>query len=253
MTSDGLIIQGISKRFGEFEALRNVRAVVPAGTITALIGPNGAGKTTLLHIIGGSLHADQGRLLLGGRRIEGQPPHVLARMGVGRQFQDMRVFDSLTVTDNVMVAVFPRAAQQAWRWMPWVRDREVRAEAERTAAHWLKHVGLTDCSDLRAGALSLGQQRLLALARLLARRPKLLLLDEPTAGLSQEMAQRVVQIIRNAATDDGVTILLVEHDMRIVADTASWIHFMHEGRIAFSGATPHVLGNEHVRRLYMGL
>ena len=252
--SSSLILNNVGKRFGDFWVLRNVRASVPTGKITAFIGPNGAGKTTLFHVIAGTLKPDEGKVTFRGTDITGQPAFAIARLGIGRQFQDVRVFGGLTVRDNVIVGMLPPSDRDAWQaWVPSHRRSALMETFRAEAAHWLEHVGLQDRMDQMARDLSFGQQKLLALARLFAKRSDLLLLDEPTAGLSHSMIEQITKLIRQAVTERGLTVVLVEHNMNVVADLASWIHFMHEGRVAFSGEKDHVLGNRSVREIYMGL
>jgi ABC-type branched-subunit amino acid transport system ATPase component len=250
--NNGLMLRNISKRFGGSWALRDIRASVAAGKITAFIGPNGAGKTTLLHVIGGTLKPDQGDVEFAGRKITGMPPYAVARIGIGRLFQDVRVFGGLTALQNVAVAALPVSSHRSSvGWYGPVRKSMRRAQDE--AYRWLEYVGLSGERDVLAKDLSFGQQKLIGLARLFAQRPVLLLLDEPTAGLSHSMLERVTSLIERAVADQGLTVILVEHNMSVVTRLAFWIHFVHEGSVAFSGETRHVLGNKSVREIYMGL
>lgn len=252
--NNSLILNNVGKRFGDFWALRGVRATVPAGKITAFIGPNGAGKTTLLHLIGGTLRPDEGSIRFRGEELSGLPPHQIARRGIGRQFQDVRVFGGLTVLDNVLVGMIPHRQQDSY--MAWFGRRVARRlvrEYQEKAEKWIEHVGLQDEMSRNARELSFGQQKLLSIARLLACGFQFLLLDEPTAGLSPRMIEKITALIREAVDKRGVTVALVEHNMTVVADLAYWIHFLNEGRVAFSGERSHVLGNKSVRQMYMGL
>ncbi|MDH4317452.1 MAG: ABC transporter ATP-binding protein [Desulfobulbaceae bacterium] len=250
-----LLIEDIGKRYGDTWVLRNVRAIVPNGQITAFIGPNGAGKTTLFHIIAGALKPEEGRVEYFGRDITGLSPHMVARLGLGRQFQDVRVFKSLSVLDNVLVGMIPEHHHMAWSaWCrPFHTDRSIRALREQ-ARYWLDYVGLDDVREQPAGELSFGQQKLLSLARLFARQSECLLLDEPTAGVSQVMVERIVGLIRRRVGEGSLTVAaFIEHNMSAVQQLADWIHFLHEGRVAFSGKSEHVLGHRTVRELYMGI
>jgi ABC-type branched-subunit amino acid transport system ATPase component len=252
--NNGMILNGVGKRFGDFWALKDIRASVPSGKITAFIGPNGAGKTTLLHVIAGTLVPDEGRVLFRGKDITGTPAHKVARLGIGRQFQDVRVFGGMTVLDNVVVAMIPPRDQDAWHawWGRGLVSRKMMYRRQE-ALRWLEHVGLEEERDNRARDLSFGQQKLLALARLFAGGFEFLLLDEPTAGLSPPMIEQMTKLVREAVEERGLTVAMVEHNMSVVADLAFWIHFLHEGRLAFSGERQHVLGNKSVREIYMGL
>ena len=254
MVSKGLIIKNISKHFGGFPALSNIRAAVPTGKITAFIGPNGAGKTTLFHLIAGVLKPDAGSVYFDDIEITGMPSYAVARLGIGRQFQDVRVFGGLTVLDNVTAAMIPYSEQIIWRaWFMNFKGKEIIRQAKEEAQYWLEYVGLKEQHKRLAVELSFGQQKLLSLARLFARKSKLLLLDEPTAGLSQQMISQVMNLILKAVNDNKVTVALVEHNMNVVAELSFWIHFMHEGKVAFSGKKEHVLGSQNVRKIYMGL
>jgi ABC-type branched-subunit amino acid transport system ATPase component len=252
--SNGLILNNISKRFGDFWALRDVRASVPSGKITAFIGPNGAGKTTLFHVIAGTLRPDTGSVKFGGSDITGLPPYAVAQLGIGRQFQDVRLFGGLSVLENVMIAAMPASVQ--WACGAWLKrngNKEAVRQAEVEALRWLEYVGLADKRGCLARELSFGQQKLVSLARLFARGSRFLLLDEPTAGLSHHMVAQITSLIHRAVNEQGLTVALVEHNMSVVADLAFWIHFLHEGRVAFSGENGHVMGNHSVRDIYMGL
>jgi len=252
--NNNLILNNIGKRFGDFWALRGVRASVPSGKITAFIGPNGAGKTTLLHVIAGTLRPDEGSIRYKGETLSGIPPHEVARRGIGRQFQDVRVFGGLTVLDNVLVGMIPHGQQDAYRaWFGTRAARKLMRKYQEKAEEWIVHVGLQDDLKRYARDLSFGQQKLLSMARLFACGFELLLLDEPTAGVSPKMIGKITALIREAVDTRGVTVVLVEHNMAVVAELAYWIHFLHEGRVAFSGERSHVLGNKSVRQMYMGL
>lgn len=250
-----LLLKGIGKRYGDTWVLRDVRASVPTGKITAFVGPNGAGKTTLFHIIAGTFPPDEGRVYLEGSDITGLSAHAVARRGLGRQFQDVRVFRSLTALENVVAGMVPLPHQMSWR--AWYRPRETEQAMKRLrqqAEHWLDYVGLADTRDQAAGELSFGQQKLLSLARLFAQGARCLLLDEPTAGVSHAMVERIISLVRERVAEGSLTVAaFVEHNMSAVEHLADWIHFLHEGRVAFSGRGDHVLGHQTVRELYIGI
>ena len=248
-----LRVENVSKRFGAFQALQDVTLTVGAGRVTALVGPNGAGKTTLFHVMGGTLAPDAGKVLLNGADITGLPPYKVARRHVGRLFQDVRVFPALSAAENIEAALLQRSdyafvsTMAWWRRMARTKDRRARAMA------WLEFVGLSDKADLPAGELSYGQQKLLALARIVALRPSLLLLDEPTAALSPAMTKRMVSLIRQLVEEQGLTVALIEHNMGVVRGLADDIYFLHEGTVHTHGSQKDVLENPAVRELYMGL
>ena len=249
-----LVIDKIGKKFGDIWALQDVRARIHPGRITAFVGPNGAGKTTLFHVISGDYMPDVGQVFLNDQDITGRSPWQIARLGIGRQFQDVRVFNGLSVLDNVRVALLTPAEQspwQFWRYL-WNGGGNGGARTEE-ALKWLEYVGLQDQRKDLASELSFGQQKLLSLARLLAKGMTLLLLDEPTAGLSHKMIDKLITTLQTLVKKNGVTIVFIEHNMTVVASLADWIYFLNDGRVAFTGRADHVLGNQEVKETYMGL
>jgi ABC-type branched-subunit amino acid transport system ATPase component len=243
----------LSKSFDGVHAVEEVSVEFEAGKITALIGPNGAGKTTLFHLMGGSLVPDSGEVLLRGSRISGRPSWEIARLGVGRLFQDVRAFGRLSVLENVLAGFRNQAGECFWKA---VLVRPVVARQERDliaqARHWIEFVGLGGMEEAPARALSYGQQKLLALARLLAQGAQVLLLDEPTAGVNPAMVKPLLALLRELARQ-GKTIVLIEHNMSVVIDIADWVYFMDEGQIVAFGLPHEVLGDKWVREAYLGL
>ena len=185
-----------------------------------------------------------GAILLASLRIES------LNWEFSRLFQDVRIFSGLTAAENIAIALFQRKERDIFhsfssnKSLGLVRDK---------CRYWLDYVGLAECEGKLARELSFGQQKLLALARLFARKNKLLLLDEPTAGLSLGMVERVTQILRRSVDEQNITIALIEHHMGIVSDIVDWTHFLYEGKVAFSGLKQHVLNDPDVRKIYMGL
>lgn len=249
-----LVIDDVSKSFAEFRAVDRVKAFVLPQRVTAFIGPNGAGKTTLFHLVCGTLRPDSGRIRLRDRDITGLAPWRIARLGLGRLFQDVRVFSEMSVAENVVAALLSeRESSPVWGLADCLCLRRTGKRHMEEALHWLAYVGLADRRADCAGALSFGQQKLLAMARLLAQGCDLLLLDEPTAALSPAMTEQMASLIRKLVTERHITVAIIEHNMSVVASLADWIFFMNEGRVAFAGRTDHVLGNAEVRETYMGL
>ena len=249
-----LIIQNAGKRFGDLWVLRNICARVHPGRITAFVGPNGAGKTTLFHLITGDYVPDEGHISIDGRKITGLPPWKVATLGVGRQFQDVRVFGGLTVLDNVRVALMHSREQspiQFWRYV--FASSPVGGAPAKKANEWLEFAGLQGYSNSLARELSFGEQKLLSLATILASGATILLLDEPTAGLSHGMINRLVRTLEDVVAEKGISIALIEHNMTVVTSLAYWVYFLNEGKVAFTGRSDHVLGNREVREVYMGL
>jgi branched-chain amino acid transport system ATP-binding protein len=211
-----LSITNISKHFGGISALNHVNFKVKSSRIKGLIGPNGAGKTTLFNLITGVYRPSSGDIFFNGKLLNGMPPYKIARAGIARTFQNVRLFTNLTVLENVMVGShmqlktgFVSAALN----LPWTVKEE--RNCRTLAGKMLKFVGLADCADFPAGALPFGQQRLLEIARALATEPELILLDEPAAGLSTPERVSLLHLIKEIR-DLGTTVLLVEHDMDLV-------------------------------------
>jgi ABC-type branched-subunit amino acid transport system ATPase component len=245
--------RSLVKSFGGVRAVDDLSACFAAGTITALVGPNGAGKTSLFHLLSGALRPDRGEVLYHGRRIDGLPPWQVARLGIGRLFQDTRVFPRLTVAENVLVG-FPRQLGESPVSSLLRRPQVARQERERAAeaAALLEQVGLGPLGQERAEQLSYGQQKLLAVARLLAAGAAVLLLDEPTAGINPAYGGRLLEMMRQLA-GDGRTVVLIEHDMRVVLEVADRVYFMDRGRITAAGTAREVLNSQAVRAHYVGL
>lgn len=248
-----LQLDNVTKRFDGTEAIRAVSLEFDEGRVSSLIGPNGAGKTTLFHLIGGSLVPDSGTIFCCGNPINGLKPWQIAARGVGRLFQDVRVFGQLSAMDNLLVAC-PHSIGESLLANVVCRRRVGKQEREfrERSAHWLDFVGLGKCTETLGANLSYGQQKLLAIARLLAGDAKVLLLDEPTAGISPAMIDTLLGLIRNLA-DQGRTVVLIEHNMSVVLEVSHWVYFMDDGELAFMGLPQDVLGNSEVRAAYIGL
>lgn len=256
-----LTARGIVRRYGGIEAVAGVDLVASPGRITALIGPNGAGKSTLFDCLAGTAHPDAGRVVLGGRDVTGLPAHRRVRLGLARTFQQIAVFPTLSVADNVRVGAEQRteragrsgpAGQTGQTWVTrWARRGgrvEARAVAERTARA-LRLFGLQDIAAEPAGEQPTGVLRLVELARALAGGPRVLLLDEPAAGLDAVQTARLVSVLRGLA-EDGMALLLVEHDAELVAELADAVYAMAEGRMIASGPTATVLADPRVTRAW---
>ena len=223
---------GVTKHFGAFVALKGVDFVARQGEVTALVGPNGAGKTTLFHILDGNLRPDAGRVMLNGEDVTGLAPWRMARRGVGRLFQDVRVFNDLTARENVAVALMSAGSPAD--------------EAKK----WLDFAGIAGRAEEKARNLSLADRRLLAIARLLALKARLFLLDEPTASLPPEEKARVYGFIRKLVDERTASVVMVEHDKATVCRFADSACFLHEGEVLCAGTTDKVFTDERVRALY---
>lgn len=241
----------LSKSFGGVCAVDDVDVTFEAGKVTALVGPNGAGKTTLFHLITNVIQPDAGEVRYRGETLTGIRPWDVARRGIGRLFQDVRVFKRLTVLENILVAfrevesplvaLFNRAG---------IIKRGKALEFQAIA--WLELVDLLAYRDELAEALSYGQQKLLAIARLLAAGADVLLLDEPSAGINPILLKRLSEVIKNLASE-GKTIVVIEHNMNVVLEIAQWTYFMDDGQVTAFGLPEEVLGDVGVRTRYLGL
>jgi len=246
-------VVNLTKSFGGLKAVDSVNLDFIKGRITGLIGPNGAGKTTIFNLISGFLIPDQGEIWLEDKRIDGLRPWEIARCGIGRLFQDVRVFRNLSVLDNVLLGVINPPGEllvNAFFNSKNIKTKE--SDILKKAREWIKFVGLEGKENSPAGSLSFGQQKLLALARLLIGDFKILLLDEPTAGVSPLMIKPLLDLIRKIALT-GRTVIFIEHNMNVVLDIANWVYFLDEGKVASFGLPQDVLGDPDVRRAYLGI
>jgi len=232
--------QDISVRFGGLQALDGVSISVDEGVVTGLIGPNGAGKTTLFNVITGLQPPTSGRVILDGNDITYDKPHLRARGGIGRTFQRLETFGTLSVRDNVLVAAEMRRG--------WSREK---FDVQSTTDDIIERVGLSGVADERVDQLPTGSARLVELARSLSAKPRVLLLDEPSAGLNEGETQTLGALLRELA-GSGLGVLLVEHDMSFVMGTCEYIHVLDFGRVIASGDPQSIQGNAGVRAAYLG-
>ena len=237
----------LTVRFGGHTAVSSVDLTATEGRIVGLIGPNGAGKTTTFNALTGMLSPNTGKVRLTGQDITGWSTYKRARAGMARTFQRLEVFTSLTVEDNVKVAIELRR-----RWNPWnFAGRWDRASLAHEVDSVLGRVGLQDVRADAAGSLSTGKARLVEVARALATRPKLLLLDEPASGLDSAETERFAELVQQLAAD-GMAILMVEHDMDLVMSTCSEIYVLDFGSLIASGTAEQVRSNPAVLAAYLG-
>jgi branched-chain amino acid transport system ATP-binding protein len=247
-----LALEGVTRRFGGLLAVDGVDLAVEQGGVTAIIGPNGAGKTTLFHLISGFQTPNEGRIVFDGHSITGAAPEKIAAKGLVRTFQLVQLFRDLTALENVKVGSHLRTRGGIATALLQPRGtRYAEAQVDATARELLAFVGLAACADVQAGALPYGQQRLLEIARALAARPKLLLLDEPAAGLNSRESQLLSTTIR-AIVAQGTTVLLIEHDMTLVMTTADTVAVLDFGKKIAHGPPQSVRTNPAVVAAYLG-
>ena len=241
-----LEVRGLRRAFGGVIAIDGVDLDVPRHGVVAIIGPNGAGKSTLFNLITGHLRADAGSVRLGGRDITGIAPHRLGALGVGRSFQRTNIFPQLSVFENVQAALIAHRGRGRDLWS---RARELyRAEADALLAD----VNLPHKAEQPAATLSHGNQKQLELGIALAGQPTLLLLDEPTAGMSAVETRESMQLLRRIAGERGLTLLFTEHDMEVVFAAADRIVVLHQGRVLAADTPTAIRANAEVRRVYLG-
>ncbi len=252
-TVPALVCENVTMKFGGLTAVSDFNLRVPEGALYGLIGPNGAGKTTVFNIVSGVLRPSAGAIKLFGDDITGLSPDRIAYRGIARTFQNIRLFQNLTVLDNVLVGLHLRREvnlAQALLALPQHRAEEARMA--QTATQLLEEVGLDDFSDYRANALPYGQQRRLEIARALATKPKVLLLDEPAAGMNPAETENLMRLITNIREEFGVTILLIEHEMKVVMGICERMTVLDHGEIIAEGTPAEIQRNERVIKAYLG-
>jgi branched-chain amino acid transport system ATP-binding protein len=246
--SEGVVLQTLrlKKHFGGVQAVNGVDLSIPAGDVRAIIGPNGAGKTTLFNLITGDLAHDSGRIYFAGEEISGLPPHQLCRRGMGRTFQITSIFRRLTALENVQTAFLSHHRRHVNVF------RRARSLYRGDALGLLDRVGLREQADKPSGILAHGDQRRLELAISLACAPRLLLLDEPTAGMAPRERHEIMALVASIAGETGLTVVFTEHDMDVVFKIARRVTVLHQGAVLAEGSPDDVRGNAEVQRVYLG-
>jgi branched-chain amino acid transport system ATP-binding protein len=246
MASTFFEVTDLAKRFGGVDAVNGVSLDVDDGEICSVIGPNGAGKTTLFNLISGYVKPDRGRVSFRGEDFTGRAPKSITRCGIARSFQIVNIFPRLTVYEHVLVATL---AQQR---RSWNMLRRAKGLAREECLRLLESVALADSAGVPGGQLSHGNQKRLEVAVALAMQPRLLLLDEPTAGMAVEEKAGVLATIRDMIRQHQCSVLLCEHDMNVVFSISDRIWVMHNGRVIVQGKPDEIRGNDTVRRIYLG-
>ncbi|WP_027187685.1 ABC transporter ATP-binding protein [Desulfovibrio cuneatus] len=241
-----------TRRFGGIVAVNDLSFKVPQGTICGLIGPNGAGKTTVFNLISGFYTPTSGKILFEGEDITGNPPHIVCRKGIARTFQNIRLFSSASSLQNVMVGAHLRQKNPWWfPIVPFLADKEEKMVHDR-AHTLLERLGLADVANAPAGSLPYGAQRRLEIARALATNPRFLLLDEPAAGMNPHESSDLMEFIKNIRADFDLTILLIEHDMKVVMGICSHIWVVEYGQCIAEGDADAIRNNPKVIEAYLG-
>jgi branched-chain amino acid transport system permease protein len=246
-----LEVRALTKSFGGIRAVEGLDLTLERGRITGLIGPNGAGKTTVFNLLTGALKPDRGTVLLGGRDITGLPPHRIARAGMVRSFQDVRTFARLTVLENVMMGVAGQRGERMGVVLSPVPLRPGDRRTRERALQWLDFVGLAQRAGEPAGSLAFGEQKLVALARVLATEAEVLLLDEPASGIDKRWSDHMIEHIARLP-EAGRTVCIVEHNLDVVQRLAHKICFMHEGSVTAEGTMAELTRQERLQEAYFG-
>jgi branched-chain amino acid transport system ATP-binding protein len=246
MTAVLLDIYRLGKRFDGFAAVEDLDLAVRPGTIHSVIGPNGAGKTTFFRLLTGILRPTHGTVIFDGQDITGLRPHAVTRRGLTQSFQITNVFPRMSVIESVQTAILARR-RRSWDFVT-----RYQRHVEQEALALLGQVGLQELAENKAQTLSHGDQRILEVALALATQPRLLLLDEPTAGMSPFETGRMVQLVTELARERGLTVLLSEHDMDVVFGISDEVTVLHQGRVIAHGPPGQVRDDQHVTEVYLG-
>lgn len=247
-----LEVRDVYKHFGGVAAVAGASLDVEAASVTALIGPNGAGKTTLFNIISGFLRPERGTVVFDGQRVDRKPAHRVSRGGLVRTFQTARALTRMTVLDNMMLAASDQQGEHLWGLLAPVRVRRKEREIAERAAELLALVRLDGHANEYAGTLSGGQRKLLEFARVLMTRPRMVLLDEPMAGVNPTLGLELLDRVQDLRRDEEMTFLLIEHDLEVVMAVSDVVHVMSNGTVIASGPPDEVRRSQDVIDAYLG-
>ncbi len=243
----------LTKRFGGLSAVNRVNVAIPEGAIYSIIGPNGAGKTTLFNCITGFYPPEEGEVLFMGKNLTGLSPDRITQRGISRTYQNIRLFPAMTALENILVGAHPRLRSNfADAILRTPRQRAEEKTALEKAMKLLEFVGLKGKGDLLARNLPYGEQRRLEMARALANEPKIILLDEPTAGMNPNESRTMMRFIENLREELGITILLIEHDMKVVMGISEFIYVLDFGQLIAQGSPEEIQRNPQVIESYLG-
>ncbi|MCA0255094.1 MAG: ABC transporter ATP-binding protein [Proteobacteria bacterium] len=247
-----LVFSNLRKQYGANVAINDVSTAFEAGMIHGVIGPNGAGKSTLINMTAGSYTVSAGSISLDGRRLDGMKKYEIANAGIARTYQNIRLFDQMTAIENLEVCAYPSEVNHTWREVFWPPYGRARAKARRESCmEILQFFGLERYADVEAGSLPYGRQRMLEIARALAMKPRVLLLDEPAAGLNHHETAELTAKLAELRSPDRI-ILVVEHDMDLVMTLCDRIVVMHHGKLLFQGSPSEVQASSDVQLAYLG-
>jgi branched-chain amino acid transport system ATP-binding protein len=248
-----LQVKGLGKRFGGINAVSDYRLFLENNELVGLIGPNGAGKTTVFNMLSGILKPSSGRMFFSGKEITAFSPSQTAKAGIARTFQNIRLFKDLSVLDNIKVAFHMHQGQNLLNTLcHTAKFRQSEAQIEREAIRFAEMMGLTDFLVEPAGNLPYGDQRRMEIARALAARPKLLLLDEPAAGMNNQETAELTETIRKIHADHPISILIVEHDMQMVMNLCQRIQVLNQGQVLAQGTPEEIQQSPEVIKAYLG-
>ncbi|UCE32163.1 MAG: ABC transporter ATP-binding protein [Burkholderiales bacterium] len=253
MSASLLNVQGATVQFGGLVAVDKVDIEVPAGEIHGVIGPNGAGKTTFFNALSGLVTLSSGSIEFDGTDITSAPPYDRAKLGIRRTFQAVQLIPQFTVLENVMIGLHDRIAEQHWRTLfSWSGRSRAEEQAQEQVLEVLSFLSMQDTLFRRPAELTFAQQRYVEIARALVSRPRLLMLDEPAAGLSPAEVDSINQLLRKLRTEWGMTIVLVEHVLSLVLDVSDRVTVLDRGAVISRGSSEHVAADPQVKAAYLG-